>query len=175
MIWAMKTCVFSICLQIEIGETLETFIWRSSISSALITLLTERRLLVSGFPSLRFGFLPWSGHVGFDDGQSSNGTGSLRILRFSLPILSATLLHTHNLSSSGGTICQIVSDVPSGLSLTPPQKKAPDKYEVDFQITTIYATTVMCRHLLWRLKFALGVIEFSAVSQVCMSFFHKSL
>jgi hypothetical protein len=34
------------------------------------------------------------------------------------------LLHTHNLSSGGGKIGQIVADVPSGLivSLTPPKK-----------------------------------------------------
>jgi hypothetical protein len=33
------------------------------------------------------------------------------------------LLHTHHHPSSGaGTIGQIVADVPSGLSLTPPQK-----------------------------------------------------
>jgi hypothetical protein len=32
------------------------------------------------------------------------------------------LLHTHHLSSGAGTIGQILADVPSGLSFTPPQK-----------------------------------------------------
>jgi hypothetical protein len=32
------------------------------------------------------------------------------------------LLHTHHLSSGAGTIGQLVADVPSGLSLTPPQE-----------------------------------------------------
>jgi hypothetical protein len=32
------------------------------------------------------------------------------------------LLHTHHLSSGAGTIGQIVADIPSGLSLTPPQE-----------------------------------------------------
>jgi hypothetical protein len=32
------------------------------------------------------------------------------------------LLHAHYLSSGAGTTCQIVVDVPSGLSLTPPQE-----------------------------------------------------
>jgi hypothetical protein len=32
------------------------------------------------------------------------------------------LLHTHNLSSGAGTIGQILADVTSGLSLTPPQE-----------------------------------------------------
>jgi hypothetical protein len=33
------------------------------------------------------------------------------------------LLHTHLLSSEAGTIGQLLADVPSGLSLTPPQKQ----------------------------------------------------
>jgi hypothetical protein len=32
------------------------------------------------------------------------------------------LLHTHHLPSGAGTIGQLVADVPSGLSLTPPQE-----------------------------------------------------
>jgi hypothetical protein len=32
------------------------------------------------------------------------------------------LLHTHHLSSGAGTIGELVADVPSGLSLTPPQE-----------------------------------------------------
>jgi hypothetical protein len=32
------------------------------------------------------------------------------------------LLHIHHLSSGAGTIGQLVADVPSGLSVTPPQE-----------------------------------------------------
>jgi hypothetical protein len=32
------------------------------------------------------------------------------------------LLHIHHLSSGAGTVCQLVADVPSGLSLTPSQE-----------------------------------------------------
>jgi hypothetical protein len=39
-----------------------------------------------------------------------------------LNIILHRLLHTHHLSSVAGTIGQLVADVPSGLSLTPPQE-----------------------------------------------------
>jgi hypothetical protein len=43
---------------------------------------------------------------------------------FGLPcqFSSHRLLNTHHLSSGAGTIGQLVADVPSGLSLTPPQE-----------------------------------------------------
>jgi hypothetical protein len=50
-------------------------------------------------------------------GQSGTEAGFLRVLRFPLPIL----IHYH-LSYGAGTIGQIVADVPSGLSITPPQE-----------------------------------------------------
>jgi hypothetical protein len=53
--------------------------------------------------------------------QSGSGAGFLRVLRFPLPILIPSMLYTHHLSSGAGTIGQLVADVPSGLSLTPPQ------------------------------------------------------
>jgi hypothetical protein len=40
---------------------------------------------------------------------------------FPCPFSFHRLLHTHHLSSGAGTIGQTVADVPSGLSLTPPQ------------------------------------------------------
>jgi hypothetical protein len=54
-------------------------------------------------------------------GQSGTGAGFLRVLRFSLPIL-IQLTAPHHLSSGAGTIGQVVADVPSRLSLTPPQE-----------------------------------------------------
>jgi hypothetical protein len=55
-------------------------------------------------------------------GQSGTGAGFLRVLRFPCQSFHR-LLHAHHYPSSGtGTIDQIVADVPSGLSLTPPQE-----------------------------------------------------
>jgi hypothetical protein len=52
----------------------------------------------------------------------STGAGFLRVLQFPLPILiPLTAPHTHHLSSRACTIGQLVANVPSGLSLTPPQ------------------------------------------------------
>jgi hypothetical protein len=57
---------------------------------------------------------------GFYGRQRETGAGFLRVLRFTLPILiQPTSAH---LSSSGAAIIgQLVADVPSGLSLIPPQ------------------------------------------------------
>jgi hypothetical protein len=54
-------------------------------------------------------------------GQSGTGAGFLRVLRFPLPILIPPTTQ-HSSSSGAGTIGQILADVPSGLSLTPPQE-----------------------------------------------------
>jgi hypothetical protein len=60
---------------------------------------------------------------GICDRQSGTGAGFLRVIRFPLPILiPPTALHSYHLSSVAGTIGQIVTDVPSGLSRTPPQE-----------------------------------------------------
>jgi hypothetical protein len=40
------------------------------------------------------------------------------------------LLHTHHLSSGAGTIGQLMADVPSGLSLTPPPRNPTRKEEI---------------------------------------------
>jgi hypothetical protein len=53
--------------------------------------------------------------------------GFLRVLRFPLPILIPPTAPHSSSSSIARTIGQLVADVPSGLSLTPPQetKKEP--------------------------------------------------
>jgi hypothetical protein len=53
-----------------------------------------------------------------------SGTGQVFSEYFGFPCQFSfhRLLHTHNLLSGAGTIGQIVADVPSGLSLTPPQE-----------------------------------------------------
>jgi hypothetical protein len=50
---------------------------------------------------------------------------------FPYQFLFQRLLHTHHLSSSGAKIRQLSADVPSGLSLTPPQEtKKKENYAV---------------------------------------------
>jgi hypothetical protein len=46
------------------------------------------------------------------------------------------IFHTHHLSSRAGTIGQVVTDVPSGLSLTPPQKSKKKKKKVLVKVNT---------------------------------------
>jgi hypothetical protein len=52
-------------------------------------------------------------------GQSGTGAGFLRVLQFPLPIL---IPPNVRYSSGAGTIGQLVADVSSGLSLTPPHE-----------------------------------------------------
>jgi hypothetical protein len=60
---------------------------------------------------------------GICGGQSGTGAGFLRVLRFPLPIpIPLTAPHSSSSSFDAGTIGQLVADVPSGLSLTPPQE-----------------------------------------------------
>jgi hypothetical protein len=59
---------------------------------------------------------------GICGGQSGTGIGFLRVLRFPLPILIPPTAPLSSSSSGAGTIGQLVAEVPSGLSLTPPQE-----------------------------------------------------
>jgi hypothetical protein len=62
---------------------------------------------------------------GICGGLSDSGAGFLRVLRFPRQLSFHRLLHIHHhLSSEAGTIGQLVADVSSGLSLTPPQEVA---------------------------------------------------
>jgi queuine/archaeosine tRNA-ribosyltransferase len=60
---------------------------------------------------------------GIYGGQRDNRAGSLRVLRFPLPLIPPTAPHS---LSGVGTIGQIVADVPNGLSLTPAQEEKPN-------------------------------------------------
>jgi hypothetical protein len=67
--------------------------------------LPELRQLVAIFPPQQPGFRPRSGHIGFVVDKAALGQVFSKY------------------SSRSGTIGQIVANVPSGLSLTPPQEK----------------------------------------------------
>jgi hypothetical protein len=63
-----------------------------------------------------------SGHVGFVADKVALGQVFSEYLGFPCYFSFYRLFHTHHhLPSGPGTIGQIVADVPSGLSLTPPQ------------------------------------------------------
>jgi hypothetical protein len=55
-------------------------------------------------------------------GQSGTGIGSVRVLRFPLPVSPPIAPLSSSSSSGASTVGQIVAGVPSGLSLTPPQE-----------------------------------------------------
>jgi hypothetical protein len=92
-------------------------------------------MLVAGFPPLRPGFEPRSGHVWFVGDKVALGQVSSEYFSFH------QMIHTH-LSSGSGTIGQLVADVPSGLSLKPPHKI---KKKRCFSVMT-------CFGMLWRLQ-----------------------
>jgi hypothetical protein len=81
---------------------------------------------VAGFPPRRPGFDPRS--CGICGAQSGTGAGFLRVLRLPCQFSFHQLPHTH-LSFGTGTIGQLVPDVPSGLSLTPPQTNLTTKHQ----------------------------------------------
>jgi hypothetical protein len=65
----------------------------------------------------------WSGHVGFVVNKVALGQVFSEYFGFPCQFSFHRLLHIHHhLSSGAGTTGQLVADVPSGLSLTPPQE-----------------------------------------------------
>jgi hypothetical protein len=72
--------------------------------------------------SRRPGFDPRSGHVGFVVVKVALGQVLSEYFGFSCHFLFHRLLHTHHLPTRAGAIGQLVANVPSGLSLTPPQE-----------------------------------------------------
>jgi hypothetical protein len=60
--------------------------------------------------------------MGFVVGKVALGQVSSEYFGFPCQFSYHRLLHTHHLSTGAGTIGQLVADVPSGLSLTPPQE-----------------------------------------------------
>jgi hypothetical protein len=80
------------------------------------------RQLVAGLPTRRPGFEPSSGHVGIVVNKVTLGQVFSEYFGFRCQFSFHRLLCIHHLSSTAGTIGQLVADVPSGLSLTPPQQ-----------------------------------------------------
>jgi hypothetical protein len=74
--------------------------------------------LVAGFPTRR----PRSGHVEFVVDKVALGQVFSEYFGFPCQFTFHRLLHTHHLSAGAGTTGQVVADVPSRLSLTPPQE-----------------------------------------------------
>jgi hypothetical protein len=78
---------------------------------------------VAGFPPRRTGFEPRSGHVGFVVDKVALGQVFSEYFGFPCQFSFHRLFHIHHhLSSGAGTIDQLAADIPSGLSLTPPQE-----------------------------------------------------
>jgi hypothetical protein len=78
-------------------------------------------VMFENFPPRRPGFA-YGQHVGFVVDKAALGQVFSEYFGFPCQFSFHRLLHTHHLSSEAGTIGQLVADVPSGLSLTPPQE-----------------------------------------------------
>jgi hypothetical protein len=88
-----------------------------SLGSAL-----QLRRLVAGFLPRRPGFDPGSGQVESVVDKVALGQVFSEYFGFPYQLSFHRLLHTPHLTSEAGTIGQLVADVPSGLSPTPPQE-----------------------------------------------------
>jgi hypothetical protein len=91
---------------------------------------------VAGFPLRRPGFEPRSGHWGFMVDKAAMVQVFSEYIGFSCQFSFHRMLHIHHLSSGAGTIGRRMADVPSGLSLTPPQETK-KKTAIDFAIDDV--------------------------------------
>jgi hypothetical protein len=103
------------------------FVWCSDAiliiqCHSYIQAVPELRRLVAGFPSRRPGFEQASAHVVFVVDKVALGQVFSEYFGFHCQFSFHRQLHTHHLSSGAGIIGQLVADVTSGLSLTPPQE-----------------------------------------------------
>jgi hypothetical protein len=96
--------------------------------------------LVAGFPPRRPGFEHRSCYVRFVVDKVALGQVFFEYFGFHYLLLFQQLLQNrHHLSSGTGTIGQLLVDVPSGLSLTPPQEtKKKKKWWIIMRGTIFY-------------------------------------
>jgi hypothetical protein len=103
----------------------------------------------AGFPQWWPGFHPRSGHVGFVVDKVALGQDLSKYFGFPCQFSFHRLLHTHHhLSSGAGTIGQLVADLPSGLSLTPPQETEKKKKKTTSLIVKVGLLAVTYRQFL---------------------------
>jgi hypothetical protein len=100
----------------------------------------------------------WVKSCGICGRQSGIGAGFLRVLRFPLPISIPSIAPNHHrLSSGAGTIGQIVTAVPNGLSLPPMREKNKFFYHspnVIMEFIMLKCSTLLhCIDLTWRFAF----------------------
>jgi hypothetical protein len=86
--------------------------------------------LVAGYPPWPPGFEPMSCHVGFVVDKVALGQVFSEYFGFPCQFSFHRLLETHHVSSGVGTIGQLLTDVPSGLSLPSPQDAKKIKTEL---------------------------------------------
>jgi hypothetical protein len=92
---------------------------------------------VSGFPPRRPGFEPRSSYTAFVVDKVALGHVFSGYLGFPCQFSLHRLLNAHHhLSSGAGTIGQTVGDVPSELSVTPPQEK-PSPLKIKLQLILV--------------------------------------
>jgi hypothetical protein len=104
-----QTCLSNVKVQIPNPPELVT--WTAQFSKKIYQVVTSR--LPNAPARVR--------SSGICGEQSGIVAGFLRVLLFLLQILILSTANIHHLSSGAGTIGQLVADVPSALSLTPPQ------------------------------------------------------
>jgi hypothetical protein len=95
--------------------------WKFPSTNWIRDSVSQLRRLVAGFQQRRQGFDRRSGHAGFVVDKVVLGHVFSEYFSFNCQFSLHRLLHTHRLSSGAGTVGQLVADVSSGLSLTPPQ------------------------------------------------------
>jgi hypothetical protein len=117
----------------SISQLCETETWRhirhtlalsSSVSIKIHDLMAMSylRRLVAGLPQRRLGFEPTSGHVGFMVDKVALGQVFSKYFGLPCQFSFHRLICAHHLSTGTDTIDQTETDVPSGLSLSPPQE-----------------------------------------------------
>jgi hypothetical protein len=108
-----------------------TFVVPRSRNGGAIAQAVSRRL-----PTSAARFRSQVKSCGICGGQIGVGTGFPRVLRFPLTI-PPTAPQSSSISSRAGTIRQLVADVPSGLSLTPPQETNPPLIKMKFETVAL--------------------------------------